>query len=241
MKCKQCKDLMIVRIYGSLDTRQENVLEKHLQQCCECQQIFLSMKDHKRILAIKDPEKEPDWDRSWQIIAGKAIKREQGRRSLFPVPQPVLVAISLVIVFVLGFLAGKRFLFDPSGKQPSQIPAIRQAESPLRNFADTLEPLLIGFLNRTSSAYLSEARELQRIETLVVQDMLIQTRLLRQLISEENDPHLWELLDDLELVLRTMANLRPDDQESLNQLQTVIREKEIKLKLRTLLSSQSLL
>lgn len=241
MKCQDFESLIVIRIYGSLDAQQEGELEKHLQQCGECRQIFLRLQDHTGILAAPDPAKEPDWERSWQTIAEKAVKKEKTRTSLFPLSKPVLAALSLAAVFVLGFLAGKKFFFEAPGDQPFPILAIRPADSPLQNYADTLEPLLIGFLNRTSSAYLSEARELQRIESRVVQDMLIQTLLLRQLVSETSHPLLWELLDDLELILRTMANLRPDDQESFNQLQTAIREKEIKIKLRTLLSSQSIL
>ena len=113
MKCKDSKNLMVIRIYGSLDSQQENELDTHLQQCQECRQAFLSTQDHAGILAERDPKQEPDWDRSWQIIAEKTAKNAKIRRPLLFLPKPVLAALSLMIVFVLGFLAGKKFLFDP--------------------------------------------------------------------------------------------------------------------------------
>jgi len=69
--------------------------------------------------------------------------------------------------------------------------------------------------------------------------MLVQTRLLKYLVSQRDDPYLLQLLEDLELILVEISNLKPQDQQSAAQLTRLIRENEIKFKIRTFLATKT--
>jgi len=81
--------------------------------------------------------------------------------------------------------------------------------------------------------------QISDLEKKVIEDILLQTKLLKYLVAERNDPYLQQLLEDLELILVGISNLRPQDQDSAAQLARSIRENELKFKVKTLLTSKT--
>jgi hypothetical protein len=242
MNCQDYQDFIVIRIYGELNQEQEQKLQAHIRECPECSRMAERLAQHSGILTGPEPEAHPDWDTSWRTISEKSFPKSRKKWGALPrLPKPVWVAASVAAVFVLGFFAGKQFVFRSSVTASSGLAALARTDSPFVRYADDLEPLLIGFLNRTGQNPQPEAEQLQRIQSLVIQDMLLQTRLLRHLAAQHTDPALLEFLEDLEVILVGMANLRSGDQESLSQLQTIIREKNLKFKLRSLSQSGALL
>ena len=91
-------------------------------------------------------------------------------------------------------------------------------------------------MNRTDAR---KKEEMSDIEKLVIKDMLIQTKLLKDLVSQKDDPRLLQLLEDVEFILVGISNLRPQDQQSAAQLTRLIRENEIKFKLKAFFASKT--
>lgn len=242
MNCQDYQDLIVIRVYGELDREQERTLQSHIRECPECGRMAERFAQHSGILTRPESEALPDWDSSWRTISEKAFPESRKTWWALPrLPRPVWVAASVALVFVLGFFAGKQFVFRSPAAAVSGLASLGQADSPFVRYADDLEPLLIGFLNRSGQSLQPEAEQLRRIENLVIQDMLLQTRLLKQLADQHTSPEMLEFLEDLEVILLGMANLRAGDQESLGQLQKIIREKNLKFKLRSLSQSGALL
>jgi hypothetical protein len=242
MNCQDYQDLIVIRIYGELSGEQERTLQSHIRECPECSRMAERFVEHSAILSHTEPDSHPDWDASWRTISEKSFRKPgKDRRALLRLPRPVWVAASVAAVFILGFFAGKQFVFRGPGASSTDLAALDRADSPYVQYADDLEPLLIGFLNRRDTTYRPEAEQLRRIERLLIQDMLLQTRLMKQSADLHADLKMLEFLEDLELILLGMANLRAGDGESLEHLQQIIRDKNLKFKLRSLSQSGALL
>ncbi len=236
MKCEQSKNLITVSVYGSLTPQEKDQLEKHLSACSECAGI------HKKSVRLRTLYKEkeeiplPDKEKSWEIISAKAVRRKRGRMIFFTYKKWAFAASALVIVFLLGFLIGKQIFIPGPGRTSPESVALKGYESPIQRYTEDLEPILISFMNRTEA---HKKEEMSDIERLVIKDMLIQTKLLKYLVSQRDDPRLLQLLEDVEFILVGISNLRPQDQESAAQLSRLIRENEIKFKLKTLFASNT--
>lgn len=241
MNCKECRNLMVVRIYGRLESAEEQELQTHVRGCGECRLMYNRFEEHTSILAGADPETLPDWEASWLTIEGGAFPERKSGRIKWSIPRPVLAAATLVLVFILGTMVGRQLLFRGSQAASPEMLALQGSGAALERYADDLGPILTGFMNRTASSDVEEASRIAQLERLLIQDMLIQTRLLKHLMDQTDDPALPELLDDLELILVGMANLQSGDEESLSHLQEIISEKGLKSKLRAFIRSESTL
>ena len=178
---------------------------------------------------------EPDLKRSWTVISDQVL----GRRRFFtqfPMRKWALAACSLLAVFVLGYFAGKQVLSPRSAR--FSLPTEASATYSFSSYANSLKPVLIDFLNRDG---VGTPDTLRLLEKQVINDMLIQTRLLKSLAAGSEDLILLELLQDLELVLISMDNLDPEDRDSTEHLASLIREKKISLRLHEYSSAQSTL
>jgi hypothetical protein len=139
-----------------------------------------------------------------------------------------VAAASLLVVFALGYVAGRRFLKPPTG--PAAFPLASAAEpSPLLLYAESLEPVLIDFLNRGET---ERPQEFADLEQKIIRSMLAETRLLQALAASSRNTELGAFLEEMETILLSLANLKPGDRDSADELGRTIRERRIRSKLR---------
>jgi hypothetical protein len=236
MNCEECKNLITVSVFGKLTPQEKRQLEDHLRECPECARIHEKSAQLSSLFEDKEEIPLPDKEKSWDIISSKAVQRKGVKIIFFPYKKWAFAASALVIVFVLGFLIGKQVFFPGAGETPPESATLQGYESPVQRYTQELEPILIDFVNRTDAR---KQEEISDIEKLVVKDMLIQTKLLKHLVSQRDDPRLLQLLEDIEFILVGISNLRPQDQESAAQLVRLIRENEIKFKLKAFSASKT--
>lgn len=233
MNCQDAKDMITVGVFGELAPDEKALLESHLRDCPSCARIFEGSKASRAMFEVPDRYPRPDWDRSWEIIAAGALGRTKTWR-LFGLPgRWAVAAASLLVVFALGYVVGRRIHEPPMG--PTGFALASAAEpSPLYRFAETLEPVLIDFLNRGKT---ERPREVADLERKIVRSMLTETRLLQALAASSRDPELAAFLEETETILLSLANLKPGDRESADELGREIRERRIRSKLRDLMSA----
>ncbi len=236
MNCQECKNLITVSVYGKLTSLERSQMDDHLRECPECTRIYKKSENLISLFEDKEEIPLPDKEKSWDIISSRAVPKKSERTIFFPYKKWAFAASALVIVFLLGFLIGKQVFFPGTDETPPESAALQDYESPLLRYTEGLEPILIDFVNRTDAR---KQQEMSDIEKLVVKDMLTQTKLLKHLVSQRDDPRLLQLLEDIEFILVGISNLRPQDQESAAQLTRLIRENEIKFKLKALFASQT--
>jgi len=234
MNCEECKNLITVSVYGKLTSSERSQLKDHLRECPECNRIYEKSENLSSLFEDGEEIPLPDKEKSWGIISAKAVQKKVGQTIFFPYKKLAFAVSALVIVFLLGFFIGKQVFFPgPDQTSPESI-AWQSDESPIQRFTEGLEPILINFMNRTDAR---KQEEMSDVEKLVIKDMLIQTKLLKHLVSQRDDSRLLQLLEDIEFILVGISNLRPQDQESAAQLTRLIRENEIKFKLKAFFTS----
>lgn len=236
MNCEESKNLMTVSVYGKLTLSEKAKLDEHLRECQKCARIYEKSAQLSQQFDKKEDIPLPNKEKSWQIISTKAFQRKRGWKVFFPYKKLALAASALVVVFILGFIVGKQFFFPGSDKIQPESTALRGYDSPIQRYAENLELILVSFMNRTDA---QRQEEISEVEKKVIKDILVQTRLLKYLVSQRDDPYLQQLLEDVELIMIGISNLKPQDQDSADQLTRLIRENEIKFKLKTLITSKT--
>jgi len=157
---------------------------------------------------------EPPLDRMWMRIEGEAFTRGRpGRwlRNLLP------LAATLVAGFGIGQLAPPLLRRDEGPTLPAVTARERPPESaPTARLASNEAPFVgvaTDYLERVTALLVTLAEESRRGQPVEyskaqARDLLSTTR-LRMDGPQVSDPHLRELLDDLELVLAQIVRLPP--------------------------------
>jgi len=236
MNCEECKNLITMSVFGKLMPSEKKRLEEHLRACPGCSKIHAKSAQLSSLFEDKENIPLPNKEKSWQIIRSQTLPKRKKWKDVFSYKKLALVSSGLLAVFVLGFLAGKLFFFEPPFPGLPGSFASQGYDMPVEQYAENLELILVSFMNRTDAR---KQDQISDLEKKVIEDMLLQTRLLKYLVAERNDPYLQQLLEDLELILVGISNLRPQDQDSAAQLARTIRENELKFKVKTLLTSKT--
>jgi hypothetical protein len=230
MTCDEAKNMITISVFGKPDPTVAAALQDHLSRCPSCARIYKHSAARRSSFDVPDDLRMPDWDRSWDVIARRSIAGRQ-KFVIFGIPGKwAFAAAALLTVFILGFFAGRKFL------RPVHAPVLAQAAipeeaSPLRAYADSVEPILIDFLNRGAVAQPPEMAELKK---KIIRSMIEETRLLKSLAEQSQDVAVGNILDELETALVSLSNLKPGDRESAEILDRTIRDRRMRSKLREL-------
>ncbi|NIO48906.1 MAG: hypothetical protein GTN73_05645 [Candidatus Aminicenantes bacterium] len=236
MNCEESKNFMTVSVFGKLTLSEKAELEEHLRECQKCARIYERTAHLRPQFDKQEDIPLPDKEKSWQIISAKAFPRKRGWKVFFPYKKLALAASALVVVFILGFIAGKQLFFKGPGDAQPESTALKGYDSPIQRYAENLELILVSFMNRADA---QRQDEISEVEKKVIKDILVQTRLLKYLVSQRDDPHLQQLIEDVEFIMTGISNLSPQDQDSADLLARLIRENKIKFKLKTLITSKT--
>jgi hypothetical protein len=231
MICDECRDLMVLRIYGELTGEQEQSLQQHVRGCRSCAGVNARIEKIHGVLAVEDDIPQPDWEASWRIIRERALTRKGHGFILFPIKRYAIIAATAAVVFIIGVLAGRSIFFPDHEPPPVDIERVYHGVASLSAYAETLEPVLIDFMNRGGGP---ESGEMAALTDRVVTDMLSQTRLLKRAAGRSGDRSLYTLLEDIEMVLISIANLRGTNGDVASQLDQVIIDKSIMHRLKRL-------
>jgi len=228
MNCEEAKTMITIGIFGTLKREEKTGLDDHLKNCPSCARLFKKSKASWAPFDAPEDGPHPDWEKSWDVIAARALPRRKTWR-LFGIPgRWAVAAASLLVVFALGYLAGRRYLKPAAGPVAPLLEAAAEP-SPLFRYAESLEPVLIDFLNRGET---ERPREFSDLAQKIVRSMLAETRLLQALAASSQNADLRTFLEEMESILLSLANLKPGDRDSANALDRTIRARRIQSKLR---------
>ena len=237
MNCEETKKELALVLGGKDDREARGRLTEHAAECPAC------VRKLEKALAIaaargsQEPVQEPDWERSWREIKARSFQRR--RPSLFPVGRNRWAfAAAIVLIFVLGAIAGRIFLFGPTAAAPEAVSAEIDPESAWRAYADRLELLLIDVGNRTE---VERPKDMVRLERAMVEHILAETRSLKSLLAGPGEDVRLSLLSEAEILLAKLASLKPGEKSSGRDASRLIRESALKAKLRSVLDSEEIL
>jgi hypothetical protein len=224
MTCEDFENLMIINIYGKLTSQEKCEFDHHLAECSDCSSKYEQSNIQENIFGNSEPP-EPDWERSWDLIAQKSIKRK--RTFEFSFQKYALATAFVILVFIIGFSVGRNLLVTQPEYHISSASGF--SDLSLQDFAEDLEPILIDFLNRSDQPI---PKEFAKLERKIVSELLIKTKLLKYIMQKRENTQLVQLLGNIEFILLNLSNLRPEDSLSTKQIQKFIREKNLKVQLK---------
>lgn len=226
MVCKKYKDKIVLHLYGELNDEEEKELTDHIAQCKDCaaeleytQKVFHVL-DETKIQDVPDA----NWEKCWNTI-DVGIRGNERKKKSFWLSQPrwAYASAALIAVFVAGFFIGRLAFFQSPKKGPRLLEGSQSAMYPsIQEHYESLKPVLLEYANYTASAEDGTIT----IDKNIVRNLIIQNILLKRLIADE-DPSTREILEDVDLVLREIANLEGDDTLSLSMIKDLIKERDI--------------
>ncbi len=228
MKCKKYEEKIILYLYGELSDKQKADLQSHIQECSACaQDLEYTKKVFKALDDSKEEAPQADWEKSWREISSTSQVQLREKKSFLLTQKWVYAGAALLVVFILGALIG-RFWFFPVKESPFRAGAAPTAMNPaLIEYMDDLKPILIEYANYTSSEGTEEA---MLIDKDTLRSLLVQNLLLKDIIAKSN-PSLLPLLDDLDLVLKELSNMKRGDKQTPSLIKELIQEREILFKM----------
>jgi hypothetical protein len=228
MKCKKYEEKIILYLYGELSDKEKADLQSHIQECSSCaRDLEYTKKVFKALDDSKGEAPQANWEKSWKEISSTTQVQPREKKSFLLTQRWVYAGAALLVVFVLGALLG-RFLFFPVKESPFRAGAAPAAMNPaLIEYMDELKPILIEYANYTS---LEGTEEAMLIDKDTLRSLLVQNLLLKDIIAKSN-PSLLPFLDDLDLVLKELSNMKRGDKQTPSMIKELIQEREILFKM----------
>jgi len=230
MRCKKFKEIIILDLYGELSEEEKSDLESHLQECAECSRdLEFTRKVFQAVEYSKKAEiPEANWNKAWQGISSAFEEKPKRQLSLLLFPKWAYAAAAMVFVFALGIIIGS--LWFPGlqkGPLPQKAPLVSMDQS-LRQHFESLKPVLVEYANYSPA---EERNGTIPIDKDILESLLLQNYLLKRAMAKRNNSSLEELLDDVDLILRDIANLRNGDKPTLSLIKDTINQRDILFKM----------
>jgi hypothetical protein len=225
MACKKFREKIVLHLYGELGETDTKNLLAHIDKCAECaQESAYTQKVFQVINETKTEDvPEANWEKCWNTIDVGIQGRERRRRSFLLYPRWAYASAALLFVFIVGFFFGRLAFFQPGKGKTVQLEGSQSAMYPsIQEHFESLKPVLVEYANYTASPEDGKIT----IDKKIVQSLIIQNILLKRMIAEE-DPSLKEFLEDVDLVLREIANQEEDDTDALNMIKELIQKRGI--------------
>jgi hypothetical protein len=232
MKCHRIRQNIVLDLYGELKTNEKDGLEKHIAECSACASDYAYSK--KVFEALEEAEKEeipePQWDTSWAKINTSIQNKPQRQRAFLVFPKWAYAAAGVLCIFLLGIFAG-RFWF-PAAQETVQAADTFQDDfqQTLKIHFEELKPVLLQMANYTAE---ENGEGTVMLDRKIIQSLIIQNILLKSLIVGQN-PTAEQILEDVELVLRELANMEEGDSRTKSMVKELIDEREILLNMNIL-------
>lgn len=235
MNCNLAKEKMTIAVYGTLSEEEQSALDEHLSSCPACSRRWEKVAALKRVDGSNSSVPLPDPDRSWAIIEKRLTKfhhRSAARRLWKWAP----AAAVLLLVFAAGLFFGRRVFVVPADWSSSLTLSL--SDSSLETYVDSLQPVLVNFINQDG---IRNPASVRRLERRIVSDLLNYTRMLKTQVPEDGNPTLKELLEELDFILTAMDNMEANDRDTAQHLAGLIKDNAVTFRLRQLINEQTIL
>lgn len=231
MRCKKHKEKIILYLYGELDEKGKAEVESHIRECADCaKDLAFTKKVFMALDKAQDKIPEASWEKCWKEIKGTIAEKRDKKKSFLAFPRWVYATAGILAVFVAGMLVG-RYWFVPGAKPRLQTAAISPVpltsyQPVLQDFIEDLKPVLVEYANYSAK----KEKEVIVMDKEVARSLIIQNLLLRRIVAEK-DPTALQFLEDVDIVLKEIANLKSGDKETPSLIKELIEQKGILFKM----------
>lgn len=235
-KCEHFQSMMIEALYNELDAPEMEQFEAHVESCPTCAREY---KQLQFTLGIMHQRRQPEldasyWEGYWERLSERlepAVDSASGLHSLRDkiaslapeIPRWGYRVAAAAAVLAAGIFIGRIF-FTPSvpmqtRQESSHIPvqhaAVRQE---VHQYLEKSKLVLMGLMN-TNSQQDAEFMENFSLRQEISQNLVQQAGVLKKKLDSPAHQHLKELVSELEMVLRQIANL--DKQYDLDEIRII--------------------
>ena len=224
MTCKDIEFMLIEKMFGKLSVPDGARLEEHLRTCPACRRLAGRSPDLSGQLRADGDIPLPDREAAWQAILSRTARERSRVPAVFW--KWAAATAGLAATVLLAVLVGRNIFFRPGEDAPRPLSAA--AASSLPGYTEGVEMVLLSALNGAGEGDLSKA------EGRLLGDLLVQTRMLKQVVARHDDPQALELIDEIEMILTGLAHLKAGDRASRDFLNRRIEEKDLKFRLKVL-------
>ena len=259
-KCRAGQKLIPEALYGELDMKTQEKLDRHLSSCRECSELYRKISETLRIMDEKPaPDPGPNfwdgyWDRLERRMAREAGARIQevraagpppGRRRTRLVPRWAFGAAGAVLLFAAGIFIGRTF-FRPtadlarSAAISKSSPAAGLSVTPAAAVAP-LAARASRYLDRSKVLLLAVVNYDPQASDLFSLNLPLQKKTSEELVKEAavlkkelraSDRRLERLISDLEIILIQIANLKSEtDLSAVEIIKSGIESKDVLFKI----------
>ncbi len=231
MRCKNYKEKIILYLYGELDEKGKAEVESHIRECTDCgQDLAYTRKVFKALDETQDVIPEATWEKCWKEINTGIAEKPGNKKRFFALPRWAYATASILVIFVAGIIIG-RFWLAPGAKsslQPAALSPVSAAsyQPVLQNFIEDLKPVLVEYANYSAK----KEKEVIVMDKEVARNLIIQNILLRRIVAEKN-PTALQFLEDVDIVLKEIANLKSGDQQTPSLIKELIEQRGILFKM----------
>ena len=235
MTCEEVKKELALRLVGLGESGKVSEIEAHAKGCSECAARWEKVRAAERAIEAGFAVGDRDFEASWRAIAARSFESEhRGARPFLD--RRWALAGGIVMIFVLGAVAGRVFVFGPKkAPAPAELSAGLSPESSWREYANRLELLLVDIGNR---AEMERPAAFVRQERAFVEHILAETRSLKSLLEGREEDVRLSLLREAEALLAKIADLQTGDRNSERSMAKIVRESPLKARLRAVGSSE---
>jgi hypothetical protein len=198
---------------------------EHIEECAECAEEYAYT---QKVFQVLDETKtddipEANWEKCWNTIDVGIQGKDRKKKSFLLYPKWAYAAATLLIVFTVGFFLGRLAFFQKGKNSQTKLEGSQMAMYPsIQEHFESLKPVLVEYANYTASPDDGKIT----IDKNIVQSLIIQNILLKRMIADE-DPSLKEILEDVDLVLREIANQEENDVDALTMIKELIQKRRI--------------
>jgi len=231
MRCKNYKEKIILYLYGELDEKTKAEVENHIRQCADCaQDLAYTKRVFKALDEAQEGMPEASWEKCWKEIDAGIAEKAGKKKKFFALPSWAYATAAVLAIFVAGMLIG-RFWLSPGARPPLQSAALSPVSSAsyqpiLQNFIEDLKPVLVEYANYSAK----KEKETIVMDKEVARSLIIQNILLRRIVAEKN-PTALQFLEDVDIVLKEIANLKSSDQQTPSLIKELIEQRGILFKM----------
>jgi hypothetical protein len=221
--------LMILDIYNELSNKERGELQNHLKSCPTCAGKYKKLQEEYSLLKTY-PYIPPEfnWNESWRMIKTGISRQEKPIQFKAPMNKWLLRTAAIFIIFILGFISGR--LFFPPTQENSLVSGQTTAISlELKQHFENVETAILEYANYRAP---DMGNQILMFEKKRITRLLSHNRLLKKYLQQDKHLFLKELLDDIEIILLEVANLKMNNSEYMVFIKDLLQEKDIIFKIK---------
>jgi len=251
--CKKCRALLVEALYGELDPKENDFLEKHAASCPACAAEFEALTETLRTMDERvRPERDQGfWDGYWDRLS-RRMEEERAIEAISPSPQKNLgrtwgflprwafQAVAALALIVAGIFFG-RTIFSPrsvsveASRPAVEAPPVQPGEGDpvlrARNYVDRSKLVLLALVNYDPTSDDPYALDLP-LQKQISQQLVNQAGALKSDLKDPGQRRLRELVADLETILLQIANLEAkNDFEAVDIVKQGVESRGLLLKI----------